>query len=95
MEPYLELIIGALAGAIYGGASYFKQREGPNPEEFKPSKLVTTMIIGAVVGVALANMGQTASASAIENGLLIGTTMGFTALIENVLKTLWRAITKE
>lgn len=94
MIPYLELVIGALAGMIYGGAAYFKQREGPNPEEFDPLKLISTMIIGAVVGLALANTGAQASASAIENGLLIGTTMGFTALVENILKTIWRAANK-
>jgi len=87
----IDVAIGGVAGAIYGGAAYFKQREGQSPEPFDPVKLGTTVVIGAAVGVAVANAGMQVSESVIGNGLMVGATMGFTALIENAIKTLWRA----
>ena len=87
----VDIAVGGVAGAIYGGAAYFKQREGSNPEPFSPVKLGTTVIIGAAVGIAVANAGMQVSESVIGNGLMVGATMGFTALIENAIKTLWRA----
>jgi len=89
----VDIAVGGVAGAIYGGAAYFKQREGSNPEPFSPVKLGTTVIIGAAVGVAVANAGMQVSESVISNGLMIGATMGFTSLVENILKTMYRAIT--
>jgi len=88
----VDIAVGGVAGAIYGGAAYFKQREGSNPEPFSPVKLGTTVIIGAAVGVAVANAGMQVSESVIGNGLMVGATMGFTVLIENAIKTLWRAV---
>ncbi|MFA5693634.1 MAG: hypothetical protein WC907_08455 [Acholeplasmataceae bacterium] len=88
-----DIAIGAAAGAIYGGAAYFKKREGENPEPFDMVKFGGTVIIGVGVGVALANTGVQVTDSAIQNGLMIGTTMGFTALIENGIRGLYRAIT--
>lgn len=88
-----DIAIGAAAGMIYGGAAYFKKREGDNPEPFDMVKFGGTVIIGAAVGVALANTGVQVTDSAIQNGLMIGTTMGFTALIENGIRGLYRAIT--
>jgi len=87
----IDVAVGGVAGAIYGGAAYFKQREGQNPEPFDPVKLGSTVIIGAAVGVAVANAGMQVSESVIGNGLMVGATMGFTALVENALKTVYRA----
>lgn len=87
----VDVAVGGVAGAIYGGAAYFKQREGQTPEPFDPIKLGTTVIIGAAVGVAVANAGMQVSENVIGNGLMIGATMGFTSLVENALKTVYRA----
>ena len=67
--------------------------EGEDPEPFDMVKFGGTVIIGVGVGVALANTGVQVTDSAIQNGLMIGTTMGFTALIENGIRGLYRAIT--
>ena len=86
----VDVAVGGVAGAIYGGASYFKKQEGVNPEPFDPVKFGGTVIIGAVVGVAIANSGSQVTDSAIMDGIMIGATMGFTSIIENGLRAIYR-----
>jgi len=86
----VDVAVGGIAGAIYGGASYFKKREGTNPEPFDPYKLLGTVVIGAGVGVALANSGMAVTDNTITEGLMFGATMGFTSLIENAFRAIYR-----
>lgn len=85
----VDLVVGGVAGAVYGGAVYFKKNEGA-PEPFDAMKFGGTVIIGGAVGVALASSGMQVTDSLVQNGLLVGTTMGFTALIENGLRGIYR-----
>ena len=87
---FVDLAIGGITDAIYGSASYFKKQEGQSPEPFDPMKFGGTVIIGGAVGVALASSGMQVTDSLVQNGLLVGTTMGFTALIENGLRGIYR-----
>ncbi len=89
-QIYIDMAVGALSGAIYGGANYLKKRQ--QGEAFDVPKFGGSVIIGAGVGVGVANLGLMVGENTVSDALVMAATMGFTGIIENVLRAMFRAI---
>jgi len=90
-QIYLDLVTGAFSGAIYAGAVYLKNRQQGEP--FDGSKFGSSVLVGAVVGLGVANLGQQITESVVSNAIMMAATMGLTGLTENILKTVYRYLT--
>ena len=75
--------VGALAGFTYGFTGYAKSAG----EEMDWLKFAKTGILGAIVGV-----GSEFSGLSMDTVEIYAVSMGFTAVIENALKAVWRKI---
>jgi len=87
------VILAAFSAAGYSLAFYVKKRAKKNPDNFNPYKLASTVIVGVFVGISLqlsgVDFGQEQLAAEI------GTYTGTVALLESVLKTLYREFLEE
>lgn len=87
------VILAAFSAAGYSLVFYVKKRAKESRDEFNPYKLASTVIVGVFVGISLqlsgVDFGQEQLAAEI------GTYTGTVALLESVLKTLYREFLEE
>lgn len=92
IQPIILAVIGAL---IYSLLWYSRQVVDPTKEtpEFKPWKLVSTLVVGACIGLVSVLSGIDITQAGIEAQL---TSYGFlVAAVEQVGKALYRNFTEE
>jgi len=92
IQPIILAVIGAL---IYSLIWYSRQVVDPTKEtpKFEPWKLVSTLVVGACIGLASAFSGIEVSQASVEVQL---TSYGFlVAVVEQVGKAVYRKITEE
>ncbi len=85
--------IAILSALIYSVVFYAKHYFKPGkPEPFDPTKLGATLLVGAVLGVIFYAGGVGITAEAVEMQLIAYA--GIVALVESVLKLVYRGIKK-
>jgi hypothetical protein len=82
---YVEYIYPIVGATIYAVAAYF--RETPL-EKFDPIKFGSTIAVGALIGVVAVNSGIPITEQWV--GTQIVAYAGVTAIVENVLKSIFR-----
>lgn len=82
------MLLALVSAAIYALAGYLKSVE----EEPDILKAISTMIVGAVVGLVMAASGIDVTQVGVLEQL--GMYAGFVCIIENVLKAIWRRYLK-
>lgn len=86
----LSTIVTSVAWAVVLSlVSYSSEWLGPDRESFKPRKLLRTVIIGLVVGVAAVQMGVQLS---LTNFGDIVAAVGATGLADQITKAVWRGL---
>jgi len=86
------VLIAVLAAAIYSATSYLKKHMKDDPENFDPVKFAATLIVGAIVGFSMWTSGIPITQEAVETQLVAYA--GLVAIVENVIKVIYRAFTK-
>ena len=90
MDTIITAILAAIAySLIFYVKKYYKET---NPESFDPTKLLATILVGLIVGVAMHFTGDPLSQETLQNQLVAYT--GIVAIVETLLKSLYRAIAK-
>jgi len=92
IQPIILAVIGAL---IYSLLWYSRQVVDPTKEtpEFEPLKLISTLIVGACIGLVSVLSGTEISQAGIEAQLA---SYGFlVAIVEQIGKAVYRKITEE
>lgn len=82
------VILAALSAAGYSLVFYVKKRAKENPDEFNAYKLLATAIVGLFVGISLELSGVELTQQGLASE--IATYAGTVALLESVLKTIYR-----
>jgi len=89
----LETIVFAMIAAVmYAGSQFVKKWPGDNPEDFDWYKFGATVILGGLIGIAVALKGDVVDQTNVE--LQIFLFAGATAIIENSIKIVVRFIRK-
>lgn len=81
MELPDQLLYSIAAAVVYGLAGYFKS----SGESFDKKKFLTTVAIGVVVGIIMAYCKLS-----YEGAYNFALSAGIIAIVENVLKAIWR-----
>jgi hypothetical protein len=85
------VMTSVLAALIYSGSAFFKKSVDPDkPQSFKPIKLVSTLVVGAFIGLVSGQMGIIPSSGGIELQLM--TYSGLIMVVENTMKTVKRTV---
>lgn len=88
MEEYLPILIevstAAVSAGVYSVVWYARRRE--QGEKLKPSKMLATVIVGAVIGVGMVLAGEPLRELAITEKLVAYT--GVISLVQAVVKTI-------
>jgi len=77
-----------LAAVVYAASMYLKKNLSDNPQSFDPLKFLSTVIVGAIVGIVMCQSGTQVTEQDFETQL--ATYAGLVAVVENVLKILYR-----
>lgn len=88
MIEIVPILVAACSGALYSFVFYAKKRAGKSPQDFDPFKLVSTVIIGMVVGIGLQLSGTNLTQEAVSSQVAVYA--GTVALLESLLKTVYR-----
>ena len=88
LESLIPYVTGAISGLLYGGTVYFKKRDPK--KKFDLKKIAPTLVIGAIAGVMLASQGLAVTGANLESSIVMLTGAGFTVIVENLLKKLYR-----
>lgn len=86
VEAVIKAVVAAL---VYSIVFYIKKRESAKPEDFNRFKFISTLIVGVIIGLALWSSGVPLSQMTLAEELAAMT--GTIALVESVLKTLYRS----
>ncbi len=79
-----------LAAIVYAVFGYLKST---TQEGFEPTKFLSTIAIGAIIGVVFAFSGLQVTQEAVA--IQLAAYAGLTAVIEDVVKSIWRRIFPE
>lgn len=83
-----EIIISVGSALVYSFSFYVKKFSSTEGEPFKPYKLLSTLIVGLVIGVGLFLSGdQIGRLTFME---IIAANIGAIAVVESILKALYR-----
>lgn len=92
-DPTLQTIFTAvLASIAYSITFYVKKRSSKNIQMFDVKKFISTVIVGIGVGVSISMSGADLTFLSFEAEL--ATMAGIIALVESVLKTVYRQAQK-
>jgi len=87
---FMVVAYAIIAAVVYAVFGYLKTTP---LEQFSGSKFGATLAIGAIVGFVLASMGVPVTEEAVI--VQLAAFAGLTAVIENILKSIWRRIFPE
>jgi len=92
METQVLQTVGMalLASLAYSLTFYVKKTEKIEPETFNSTKFISTMIVGAFVGVSMELSGATLAFTSFEAEL--AAMAGTIAVVESVLKAIYRKV---
>ena len=83
--------IAVISALVYSVIFYCKKAMKPDkPPEFDYMKLASTLIVGLIIGIAFCLSGLAITAEAIEVQLIAYA--GVVALVESILKIIYRAV---
>jgi len=88
MQGVWSLLIGLLAGVFIAGGGYWK---GRTQEQFDETKFFTTVLLGALAGVASWMFGGSVE-TWWDKVYLLGTSSGFATLVEVWIKVFKRRL---
>jgi len=92
-DPQLQTVLTAvLASVAYSITFYVKKRSSKNRQNFDVKKFIATLIVGVGVGVSISLSGADLTFLSFEAEL--ATMAGIIALVESVLKTIYREVQK-
>ena len=83
------IILAALAGALYGGLFFVKARQSSG-EEFNYSLFGATVLLAAIIGIALGATGMPVTQATVE--VQIAAYVGYVVVLETLLKLIWRKL---
>jgi len=87
-----NILLAVIAGIMYSGTMYLKKSlNADNPQDFDVIKFISTVFVGAFVGIVLTYTGSPVSEQTILTQL--GAYAGIIAITENLLKTILRYFT--
>lgn len=81
-----SIVLAVLAGAVYGGLFYFKAQQNSG-EEFDYGKFGATILLAAIIGLAMGAMGMPVTQATLEVQLVAY--VGYVVVLETVLKLIW------
>lgn len=87
-----DVVIAVVAAIIYSLSMYVKKALSDNPESFDWTKFLATAIWGAIVGLVMQSSGLPITEQSVEEK--IAAYAGLIAITENILKIVWRAISR-
>jgi hypothetical protein len=82
--PYEQILWSILGAIVYAVGGYFK-----NKEPFDKQKFCTTLIVGVAIGII-----QVYTKTSYEAAYNIALSAGLIAIIENVMKAIYRRLRK-
>lgn len=92
-DPQLQTILTAVLASIAYSITFFvKKRSGKNIQSFDTKKFISTLLVGIGVGVSMSLSGANLTFLSFEAEL--ATMAGIIALVESVLKTIYREVKK-
>jgi len=83
------IILATLAGAGYGVLFFVKAQQNSG-EEFDYWKFGATVLLAAIIGVAMGAVGMPVTQVALE--VQLAAYVGYVVVLETVLKLIWRKI---
>jgi len=83
------IILATLAGAGYGVLFYVKAQQNSG-EEFDYWKFGATVLLAALIGVAMGAAGMPVTQTTLE--VQLAAYIGYVVVLETVLKLIWRKI---
>ncbi len=86
----LSVILYAILAAVVYSASHYLKKSASDPKKFDFMKFLSTVIVGAGVGLYFAYMNTPITEQSVTAQLALLT--GIIAIVENVLKWMYRAI---
>lgn len=79
-----------IAAIMYAGSMYLKKSTSSvNPQDFDVTKFVSTIVVAAVIAVSMVGAGATIVTEA-DITTQLATYAGLTAVVENVIRALYR-----
>ena len=85
--------IAVFSAVVYSLTMFVKKYlNSDNPQSFDTAKFITTVIWGAIVGVALQMAGLPINEQTVEQQM--ATYAGLIAITENIVKAIIRAVTR-
>lgn len=85
-----QILLAAISAAGYSLVFYIKKRAKESPDSFDPYKLASTVVVGIAVGISFGLSGVDFGATDIQNQIAMYA--GSVAVVESVLKTLYREV---
>lgn len=82
------ILISAVSAVSYSIIFYAKKKGSLEPEDFKPFKFASTLLVGLAVGLAFLYLGNPITEKGIQTQLAAYT--GVIAVVESILKTIYR-----
>ena len=83
------IVLAMLAGAGYGVLFFVKAQQNSG-EEFDYWKFGATVLLAAIIGVAMGAVGMPVTQVALE--VQLAAYVGYVVVLETVLKLIWRKI---
>ena len=83
------IVLAMIAGAGYGVLFFVKAQQNSG-EEFDYWKFGATVLLAAIIGVAMGAVGMPVTQVALE--LQLAAYVGYVVVLETVLKLIWRKI---
>lgn len=82
-----QVLSGVIGGVVYSFAGFANK---PAKEKFDYKKMLTTLVVAAVVGGVAGYMGQ-------DYGMLVNSSMaaGFTAVVQKAVAAVWKKFAKK
>lgn len=86
------VLVGVFGGASYGALGYIKSKaKTGSTEKFDPTKLIASVLLGAIIGGAAGYMGAdyTTAQATFENWSMSG---GIVMFVDFASKAIWRSM---